>query len=223
MVIIFDLDDTLYDERTFVLSGFEQVAIWIASQTYFSKEEILKSMKDDLVKHGRGAIFDNVLKRYYKKNNANIRKCISIYRLHKPNIMLDERVSKLLHKLRQEFPLYIVTDGNKLVQANKVQALRVDKYVKKVFLTHRYGINASKPSLICFEKIKKLENTSWDKIMYIGDNPKKDFVNLNNVNAVTVRILNGEYANLTVESNFDAKYFIYELDDLNSIIENENR
>ena len=78
MVIIFDLDDTLYNEKTFVFSGFESVANWISSLSSISKEEILQFMKDDLNKNGRGAIFDNVLETYYKKNKTTIRKCINI-------------------------------------------------------------------------------------------------------------------------------------------------
>jgi putative hydrolase of the HAD superfamily len=222
MVIIFDLDDTLYDEKTFVFSGFEQVANWIASLTSFSKMEILNFMKDDLVKHGRGAIFDNVLDKFYKKNKASIKKCISIYRLHKPNIQLETKVITLLNELNEKYPLYIVTDGHKLVQANKVKALQMDDYVKKVFITYRYGIKASKPSLICFEKIKKLEKTSWDQMIYVGDNPKKDFVNLNKVNASTIRILQGDFATLQVNSHYDAKYKINELEEIKQIIKHEN-
>jgi putative hydrolase of the HAD superfamily len=223
MVIIFDLDDTLYNEKTFVFSGFEQVANWLASQSSFSKEEILQSMKDDFKKSGRGAIFDNVLEKYHKKNKTTVRKCINIYRLHQPSISLDEKVIKLLNDLRLLYPLYIVTDGHKLVQANKVKALQMDNYVKKVFITYRYGIKASKPSLICFEKIKKLENTSWDQMVYIGDNPKKDFVSLNKVNALTIRILHGDYATLQVDSQYDAKYAINNLVEIKQIIEHENQ
>lgn len=223
MVIIFDLDDTLYDEKTFVLSGFEQVALWIASHSTYAKEDIFSFMKKDLEKNGRGKIFDNVLEKYYKKNKTTVNKMINIYRLHQPNIKIDAKIINLLNELKQKYSLYIVTDGNKLVQANKIKALGLEKYVKKAFITYRYGLKASKPSLICFEKIKKIEKTEWEKLVYIGDNPKKDFLNLNKVNALTIRILQGDYACLKVDPDFDAKYKIKKLVEIKEIIENENR
>jgi putative hydrolase of the HAD superfamily len=223
MVIIFDLDDTLYDEKTFVYSGFEQVASWISNISNHPKEEIFNFMKTDLEKNGRGSIFDNTLEKYYKKNKTNIKNCINIYRLHKPKIQLKPEIINLLNELKQKYSLYIVTDGNKLVQTNKVNALGVENLVKKVYITYRYGLKASKPSLICFEKIKQLEGVNWEKLVYIGDNPKKDFVNLNSVNALTIRILQGDFANLIVEKLYDAKYKINELSEIIEIIKNENQ
>lgn len=222
MVIIFDLDDTLYNEKTFVFSGFNEVAKWISSCTSISQNEIYNFMSDELAKNGRGAIFDRVLEKYYKLNKTNVKRCINIYRLHQPNIHLEANVIALLNELRRTYPLYIVTDGHKLVQANKVKALGVERYVKKAFITYRYGLKASKPSLICFEKIKQREKVNWKQMVYIGDNPKKDFVNLNKVNALTIRILQGDYATLAVEPAFDAKYTINSLAEIKEIIENEN-
>ena len=63
----------------------------------------------------------------------------------------------------------------------------------------------------------------WEQIVYIGDNPNKDFVNLNKVNAVTIRILKGDYARLQVDSYYDAKYSINELVEIKQIVENENK
>ena len=41
---------------------------------------------------------------------------------------------------------------------------------------------------------------------YIGDNPKKDFVNLNPLDVTTIRVLTGEYKNLMVSKKFEAKF-----------------
>ena len=221
MVIIFDLDDTLYNEKSFVFSGFNEVAKWISSCTSISQNEIYNFMCDELAKNGRGAIFDRVLEKYSKLNKTNVKRCINIYRLHQPNIHLEANVIALLNELRRTYPLYIVTDGHKLVQSNKVKALGVERYVKKAFITYRYGLKASKPSLICFEKIRKTENVNWNEIIYIGDNPMKDFVNLNKVNATTVRVRQGDYKNVFVEESYDAKFNINCLTEIKEILINE--
>ena len=225
MIIVFDLDDTLYNEKSFVYSGFSDVAIWISMFSNSSCVEIFDHMVKELSINGRSKIFDNVLEKYFKKTKKNIQKCVSIYRLHKPAIKLDSKVVDLLLELGKNHKLYIVTDGNKLVQNNKIKSLDVEKYIEKAFITYRYGLTASKPSLKCFEIIKNKEKVDWHDIVYIGDNPNKDFVNLNKVNAITIRVLQGDFALVEASKGYDAKFKINKLTALKKIIKNiyENR
>jgi putative hydrolase of the HAD superfamily len=218
MILVFDLDDTLYDEKKFVYSGFKEVANWISMLSNTSSIEIYNYMVEDLSINGRGVVFDNTLEKYFHKNVKNINKCVSIYRTHIPAISLDTDVVNLLMELSNSFNLYIVTDGNKIVQNNKIKSLDLEKYIDKVFITHRYGLNASKPSLKCFEIIKNREKVSWKDIIYIGDNPKKDFINLNKVNANTIRILQGDFADIEVPAEYDAIFKIKKLIDLRLIL-----
>ncbi len=220
MILVFDLDDTLYDEKKFVFSGFSEVANWISEMSNVSSNEIYDYMVKDLSINGRGIVFNNALKKYFKETNKNIKKCLSIYRLHKPRISLEKDVVDLLLELGKSYNLYIVTDGNKIVQNNKIKSLDVEKYIAKVFITYRYGLKASKPSLKCFEMIKNIENINWQELVYIGDNPNKDFVNLNKVNAITIRVLQGDYAGIKVTKEYDAKFKIDKLTDLRMLIKN---
>jgi putative hydrolase of the HAD superfamily len=218
MILIFDLDDTLYDEKKFVYSGFKEVANWISMMSNISSIEIYNYMVEYLSIHGRGVVFDNVLEKYFNKTVKNINKCVSIYRTHIPTISLDTDIVNLLLELRKSFNLYIVTDGNKIVQNNKLKSLNLENYINKAFITHRYGLSASKPSLKCFEIIKNKEKVSWQDIIYVGDNPKKDFINLNKVNANTIRILQGDFADIEVPVQYDAKFKIKNLIDLRLIL-----
>ena len=112
----------------------------------------------------------------------------------------------------------MVTDGNKNVQANKVKALNLDKWFKKIFITHRYGIKNSKPSLYCFEKIKSNERCNWEDLVYIGDNPSKDFVSLKKVNGKTIRVLTGNHATTFASKEYDSDYTINSLSELDSLL-----
>jgi putative hydrolase of the HAD superfamily len=107
--------------------------------------------------------------------------------------------------------MYLVTDGDKVAQKKKVNKLSLNKYFKKIFITHDYGTHNMKPSLYCFRKIKMLENVAWNELVYIADNPRKDFVNLNLVGAKTIRVLTGPHKNLKVPKNYDAQYKINSL------------
>jgi putative hydrolase of the HAD superfamily len=133
---------------------------------------------------------------------------------------LSAEVVKLLYGLQKDYSLYVVTDGNKLVQNNKIKSLDVERFMEKVYITYRYGLIASKPSLKCFEMIKSREKVNWEEIIYIGDNPKKDFVNLNKVNAVTIRVLQGEYSTIKVDKNYDAIYKIDKITELEKLLKN---
>lgn len=211
-VIVFDLDDTLYDEIEYVKSGFKEVSNYFSDKFKLDKNLIYNYMVRDLEKNGRGKIFDNVLENFKIYSKENIKKAIFIYRTHKPNIVLPQESIEILKYYNSlQIPLYIVTDGNKIVQNSKIEALGVRKYIKKDFITHRYGVKNSKPSTYCFEKIAKLEKVEYKDIVYIGDNPNKDFVNIKKLGFRTIRVLNGMFSNVKKEKEFEAEIEISRL------------
>lgn len=214
MIIVFDLDDTLYDEEDYFLSGLKIVCKNISSQQGLSEQEVFNRATILIEKGGRERILDRLLIEYGNFSSKNVRHLLTIYRNHKPSISIPEENLKVIQLLSQRNPLYLVTDGNKYVQRKKIEALLIGQYFKKYFITHQYGLAASKPSLFCFEKIRSMEQVGWDQIVYVGDNPNKDFLNLNSVGAGTVRILRGRYVNVAAEEAFDAKSKIYSLKEL---------
>ena len=218
MVVIFDLDDTLYDEITFVKSGFNAVASFINKLTGTFQSAIFSRMMEILAEQGRGKVFNVILKENNIFSKKNVIKCVSLYRLHYPQIKITTETELLLNRFSNNYPLYVVTDGNKIVQGHKVEALGISKYFRKVYVTHRYGLKASKPSLICFEKIKTQEKVNWNQMLYIGDNPKKDFVSLNKAGAHTIRIVQGDHKNVKLNTEYEAQQNIMHLNELKEII-----
>ncbi|MGV8145768.1 MAG: HAD family hydrolase [Alkaliphilus sp.] len=212
-VIVFDLDDTLYNEIDFVKSGFREVAKHLNTAYSVPINESYKFMMEQLINVGRGRIFDDVLRKYSIYNRRNVRSCVLTYRLHKPEITLSKEADKCLKRF-ESFPLYIVTDGNKLVQENKIEALKLKNRVKFSFITHRYGIKNAKPSPYCFLKICTLEKVSPENIVYIGDNPNKDFIGIKPYGFNTIRILKGNYKNVVREDEFEADNRINSLSEL---------
>ena len=214
-ILVFDLDDTLYPEITYVESGIAAVSIMLAKQFHFdpanTRNEILKILK----KNGRGKIFDTFLQSKGLMKKSYIDQCITTFHHHTPSINISNQNERLLSGIQSN--CYLVTDGNKVVQRKKIKALGVDKFFKKFFITYQYGIKYSKPSLFCFNKIIEMERIGWHDLVYIGDNPAKDFVNLNNVGAQTVRILTGEHKNKVATKKFDAKLTINNLNELRDI------
>lgn len=212
-VIVFDMDDTLYDEFDFVKSGFKAVSLFLEDQYSIQQYDSYQWMWNRLQHRGRGSIFDDLLKEYglFKKTLA--KKCVSIYRLHKPNIKLPSESVKVLKQL-ENYPLYLVTDGNKIVQSNKVQALQLDDYMDKCFITYRHGLKHSKPSPYCFQLIAKREKVEPEHIVYIGDNPSKDFVGIKSLGFRTIRIMTGQHVKKQVPEEFNAEICIQHISEL---------
>lgn len=202
-VLVFDLDDTLYEEITFVKSGFKAVAEYLSLEYKVSANGAFHNMWNALEKNGRGVVFNEVLRHYGMESHRNIRKCLSIYRYHTPRINLYPDAEKVLLSLMDK-STYIVTDGNKLVQHNKVQALGLYPRVKKCFITHRFGRLNAKPSPYCFQKISQIENRPPADIVYIGDNPRKDFVGIRPLGYRTIQIRRGPYSSMTLNESFQA-------------------
>lgn len=217
MIIVFDMDDTLYPERSYVESGFRAVAEFGLRQYGWDAAESLRDMLATLDREGRGAVFDRWLASHGALSRAAVRKCVAVYRHHRPRLELYPEARDVLARLSSH-PLYVVTDGHKVVQALKARSLGLDAMVRKVYVTHRYGVANAKPSLRCFDLIRARERAEWRDLVHVGDNPRKDFVALNRVGAHTVRVTTGAHAAVAAEPGFDAGHRIATLAELPALL-----
>lgn len=220
MVLVFDLDDTLYEEMSYVRSGFKAVAAYGEREFGLNASHSFDWMICRVEIHGRGRVFDDWLSRNQAFTKKRLYECLRVYRHHMPNISLSSSVTQLLDELNLAVPLYLVTDGHKVVQQKKIQALRLEKFFKRIFITHRFGLKHSKPSIHCFDIIRKAEGVPWRHIVYVGDNPAKDFVNLNVAGARTVRVRTGAYAHVVATPAYDGRLTIDTLEDLTTALAN---
>lgn len=213
MVITFDLDDTLYDELTYVRSGFRAVANHLAQTHHLDAEAVFAFAWRVLGEQGRGAVFNQTLDHYGLLTRQRVGQCLAVYRNHTPNIELSPAAVRALDRFAQ-YPLYLVTDGNKLVQFRKVQALGIASRFRRLFITRRFGIHREKPATYCFERIAQLERVPLSQVLYVGDNPRKDFVGIRPLGCPTVRVRSGQYQHLDYGPDHEARLVIDSLDDL---------
>lgn len=214
MVIVFDLDDTLYEELSFVRSGFDAVADYLVPILNLPKNEMIKGLQAEL-RIQREQVFDRFLLKRGIKSQRLVQCCVRVYRSHEPSLTLFPEATACLARLNQ-YPIYIVTDGNHLVQRKKVLALKLDKWVRYCFYTHAHGLDHRKPSPYCFEKICHLEQVSPSSVVYIADNPHKDFIGIKPLGFQTIRVLTGPYRHDKVSKVYDADFTILNLDKLNA-------
>lgn len=214
-IIVFDLDDTLYEERSFVVSGHKAVAAFLAPLLGEKEETLYEKLQREFNLERKGA-FDRVLVQYKKKYRSLAKQCLAVYRSHTPDITLYPEASKWL-ALLSEYTLYVVTDGNSSVQKRKCQALGLFSKVKKCICTWRYGVERGKPSPFCFQKICRWEKVTPSEVIYIADNPYKDFVGIKPLGFQTVRVLTGQYAHVKLAEQYEAEYTIADLNALGSL------
>jgi putative hydrolase of the HAD superfamily len=217
MVLIFDLDDTLCSERTYVESGLRAVARFGQQSFGWNPRTSFRFMLNTLESRGRGAIFNEWLATHDRNQKGLVDQCVRVYRNHTPRIRLNPEAQRLLPNLRN-YPLYVVTDGHKVAQQRKVEALQLRRWFHNVLLTHRYGLQHAKPSTYCFNLIRVKERREWSDLVYIADNPAKDFVNLNQVGVATVRVLTGMHQDVRAKKGFDARYTIPNLSHLMKLL-----
>jgi len=213
MIVVFDLDDTLYNESNYVRSGFRAVANFASDVWGLDKVLVLDQLNQALAIHGRGQVFDVMLSQFELLSRRNIKRCLGVYRRHMPSIRLHSAGTRCLHRF-QSWPIYLVTDGNKLVQSNKVKALDLQSRFRRVMITHRFGVHNAKPSPYCFEIIARSENVNPNQVVYVGDNPEKDFVGIKPLGFRTVRVLTGMHKDVRKPAQFDAEVTINTLDEL---------
>lgn len=212
-VVVFDLDDTLYDEMSYVIGGLRAVAAYLSMQYELDGETVLAQLRDALTEHGRGSVFDAVLSAYGLFSKTRVRKCVSVYRSHEPHLELFPDAERCLRRLRA-YPLYIVTDGNKLVQNRKLHALGLHRRVRRALITHRHGVANAKPSPHCFRLIAQLESRRPEEIIYVADDPSKDFVGLRPLGFRTARVMRGRHAHVKAKPPYDADVTWDNLDEL---------
>ena len=210
MILAFDLDDTLYSERSFVVSGFTEVARFLALTCGLPSEVVRQELLGEFQKNGRGKVFDSVLSTNGVFSEGLLKECILQYQNHTPRITLYPGALDIL-RCNKEMAKYLVTDGNPPTQNNKVDALGIRTEFSEVFTTWSLGLEHAKPSLNIFHEILKRENSAFGELIYIADDPHKDFVALNKVGATTVRVLTGRFSSMQADAGFDAKFTISDI------------
>ena len=184
--VVFDLDDTLYPELSYVYSGFRAVASFL-SDDHFSQDYLYGRMTSLLEIHGRGKVFDMILQECGRYSNVLVKTLLFIYRNHTPQLTLPTLSEDILTSLRsKEKKLGIITDGNMSTQHHKVEALGLYNKVDQVIGTDIFGPGFSKPSLYPYQVMSTLLGVDPTNMMYVGDNITKDFLGANQLGIHTV-------------------------------------
>lgn len=174
-MVVFDLDDTLYLERDFALSGFA------AAGAVFERETGVRGLAERcaaLFRDGeRARVFDRALAAVAPRSAAVwTPRLVDIYRGHVPRIALAPDAARWLAANAGWRRIGIITDGSPATQRAKITALGLDALVSTVVVTGDWGRAYWKPHARAFEEIERRCDPSGGGFVYVADNPSKDFV-----------------------------------------------
>lgn len=216
--VLFDLDDTLYDEKQFVKGGFKAVSQYISEKYGVNKNTFYQTLLDVLRKEGRGHTFDIALKIFGLYKKELIPKLVKIYREHNPQLSLFPDAFVVLSRLKKDYKLGLITDGNERVQRKKIQALGIKDYLDIIIFTHKYGEGKQKPNPFPYQKAMKKLSIKSREAIYVGDDPCKDFIGAKRLGMYTIRVLRGKYKNIRLDKTFEADYEVENLEEIDRLI-----
>lgn len=218
-VLVFDLDDTLYPEEEFVLSGFKAVDIWLREQKEIKGfyDIAKRNYQDD----NNGKIFNKTLAQLnYPASDDFIHTLVTVYRDHLPKISLFKDARAIIEHYKSKYKLAIITDGYYKAQVNKVKALNIVNDFDYICYSDKFGRDAWKPSKIPFGKVKNYFEVTDKECIYVADNVDKDFITPNRLGWLTIRVQTvGLYKlNKPKEMTYEAKKVLPCLNGLYQII-----
>ncbi len=175
-VFVFDLDDTLILERDYVRSGFQAVGryLWLREGISGFAEQAWQLF----MLGRRSEIFDEVLlSRGMSPDRELIDELVAVYRTHRPRLKLLPDAVELLPFLKKSGGrLALISDGPAVSQRAKLGAVGLEACFDSMVLTGDYGETFRKPGRPAFEWVQHFLNADPGEMVYIADNPLKDFM-----------------------------------------------
>jgi len=188
-VIVFDLDDTLYLERDYVLSGLHAVGKWADGQ--IGTLGLGMVMQERFLAGARTRIFDESLADLgLHPSESTIARMLATYRHHRPQIRLAEDAAAFLADPPARTAIVIITDGFIAAQKRKIRALGL--FRRGILLgvcTDQWGREHWKPHPRAFLRVQNFFDLRSSCFTYVADNPQKDFVAPSALGWQTIQII----------------------------------
>lgn len=171
--VLFDLDETLYPERRFLLSGCRAVAVALESVRGVPRRESFTFMQYWIRRHGRAHVLQ-ALCRHYVLPRTWVEDMVAIIRRHQPDIRLPSASVDVLESLRAaNLRIGVVTNGAPDVQRRKVAALGLAPLVDAVIYGEEHA-PGGKPHPAVFARALLRLQVPAAATAFVGDHPVND-------------------------------------------------
>ncbi len=188
-VVVFDLDDTLYDEADFVLSGIDAILPMLEGIERLDMHECRRLMYEAVERHqNHYSALENYLTRLGVRKQVDMGCIVSALRNHHPvNLMLRPGIRHTLDWLYNcGVTLGLLTDGRSVTQRHKIEALGIAHYFDPAAI--RISGETGKDKSDASAYLWFMQRYPARQYIYIGDNPAKDFIYPNRMGWLTICI-----------------------------------
>ncbi|SER19275.1 putative hydrolase of the HAD superfamily [Gracilibacillus ureilyticus] len=187
--IIFDVDDTMYDQALSFHHTFRQLVE--DSYTYEEIDQIYRTSRKyseilfDQSERGEISVKEWLTGRIMKAcedfgipmDVVKAEKFDQVYKQEQNKIELFPEIEELFTRLKkQDKQLAILTNGEEKHQSMKIKQLQLEKWIPKenIFISGTYSV--AKPKKEIFDIVASKLGCQPDQTVYIGDSYEKDIV-----------------------------------------------
>ncbi|MCW3999866.1 MAG: HAD-IA family hydrolase [Candidatus Bathyarchaeota archaeon] len=227
--VVFDLDDTLYDQYDYLKGAFRESARFLSYRLNLDEDYLLRCLLEISKAKGsdQGKIFDLLIHNLQVTSHAKelIDGAVDAFLSYHPaELEAYAGVHDVLESLKnRKIKLGLLTDGRSEIQNSKLKALSLFGYFDAIVVSDDYGRENRRPAPFTYQLVLRKLESQPHECVFVADNPKKDFVTAKKMGILTVRTLTGEYRNLSLDDEYEADYSIPQIKELQSAIAAINR
>lgn len=187
-ILIFDLDDTLYPEWQYVLSGFKAVAGFVEQARGVAADQVYAELATRFRADRTARCLDEWLLAHSLNGNGLLEPMLAVYREHAPALELFCDAHWAVEEFGASCRLALLTDGRSVSQRNKLRALGVAAAFEQILVSDEMGEGFRKPGDRGFSELLRRLDADPAEAAYVADNPAKDFVGPRRLGMATVRV-----------------------------------
>ena len=215
--VCFDLDDTLFDYTQYIEAGLREAASVIESHTGedYADELVRLYFEEDV----RDGTFDHLLEREGLAGADGFppdltTDLVEAYHDHDADLTPYDAADAVLSTLDDAFRLGIVTDGR--TGRWKLGKLDFDGYFDSLLVAPEHDL--TKHEVAPFHRALDDLGVDAERTMYVGDNPRTDFLHPNRLGMTTVRLARGRYVDRDPDSGEEPDVVVESLERLPDLL-----
>ncbi len=193
-LIIFDLDDTIYEEKNYLYISYHNISMYVAKKYNCDYNEVDLYLRQTFERDGRRDLFDKVCSKFnIQANEINVflslMRNVHIYPKIEPNKYFIDLVKQLLQERKS---IVVITNGNVIQQKNKINSINWHGLKSKINFIFA-NEHAPKPDPASFNFVR--EQINFKTAVYIGDSLSDEEFAIN----CNIKFINVDYYKLEDE------------------------
>jgi len=171
--IIFDLDNTLYNEIEYISRAYRFIGNKISElNKQFSPQDILIFLIEEFKSNGRKDIYQKLIAEF-NSINYSLSEFLNDLRnvpIPENSILIKDELYNFILRNINKYKFFIATNGNKTQQENKFRSAYIP-YKNRINIIYcdAFGVDKRKPNPFFINYISKSFHIKLNDMMFIGD------------------------------------------------------